>query len=295
MAGKWILVSLVAFGGWAGVPLQVSGQPNAGEPHRLTLLPSRSSDMDLEVDGDLTGGSRGFVSRADLGSLPQVGFTVSDDPDLPGITMQVRGVPLAEIAKQVGAAKDAGLIEATCTDGYRSFYPVRMLAEHRPVLVLTIDGMRPSVWAAATKEEDPGPYLVLYPEFRPAWKVLSHEDRPQLPTNVVRLTFAREAATFAPITVRGRLAESLAVEQGFQIAAQNCIRCHAMGGTGGTKSAKTWLDLAKRAKEQPASFERFVREPALVLPGASMPPNPEYDQKTLEALTAYFRTFAERP
>jgi mono/diheme cytochrome c family protein len=117
--------------------------------------------------------------------------------------------------------------------------------------------------------------------------VLAHEDRPQLPTNVVRLTFERQAQAFARIAPGGG---SLKVSEGYRIARQNCIRCHAAGETGGTKSAKSWKELAQDARSRPEWFARVIKDPKSVSPGAAMPGNPEYDAATLETLTAYFRS-----
>ena len=69
--------------------------------------------------------------------------------------------------------------------------------------------------------------------------------------------------------------------------------CHFMNGVGGTKSGRDWRSLGTWASEQPKFFERYVRDPQAVEPHAHMEGNPTYDAATLNALTAYFRTFSE--
>jgi cytochrome c1 len=65
-----------------------------------------------------------------------------------------------------------------------------------------------------------------------------------------------------------------------------------MGTEGGTKSGRSWLRLAKRAHDDGSRFRQIIRNPASVTPGAKMPAHTDYDDATLDALTAYFKTFA---
>lgn len=251
--------------------------------NRLILHASAASKTDLAIRG-LAGGAVRYVRREELLGLPQVSAVVSDDPDMPGVTMRAGGVRLDVLAQAVGA-DGADLVDAVCSDGYRAYFPREMIAAHAPFLVLTIDGMTPKDWAAKTKLDDPGPYLILYDGFKPAWRVLAHEDRPQLPTNIVQVGFGTQALAFGRIAPGGG---SVREAEGFRIARQNCIRCHAQGETGGTKSGRSWSVLARDARERPEWFRTRVRDPKLVDAAATMPGNPEYDAATLEALRAYF-------
>ena len=47
-----------------------------------------------------------------------------------------------------------------------------------------------------------------------------------------------------------------------------------------------------RAAGDGPEFERYVHDPRSVDPKAEMPAHKDYDQATLDALTAYFKTFA---
>jgi mono/diheme cytochrome c family protein len=242
-----------------------------------------------------TANASGYLSYADLTTLPQIEATVADDPDYPGVAMHVSGVYLATLAAAIGGSSSFDLIDTLCTDGYRSHFPADYIAAHHPILVLKIDGMTPSQWAAQERQDDPGPYLVVYQHFVPAFHVLAHADRPQLPTNVVRLNFSTAAATFGAIAPRGRFAADSPERQGFAIAKQNCLRCHSQGPYGGTKSSLNWDALSTWAREEPTFFAKYIHGPRGFESDARMPGNPEYNAATLAALTAYFRTFTARP
>jgi len=237
------------------------------------------------------------VTRAYLATLPQVTRDIDGGPDFGGVKMHIAGVYLDVLAKALGAPSSDDLIDAFCTDKYRSHYPAAYIAEHHPILVLTVDGLTPAAWAAKTHQDDPGPYFITYEHFVPSFSVLSHADQPQVPTNVTRLNFSRAAVVFAPITPAG--AEPAAnypngspAQQGFTIAKQNCLRCHASGSTGGTKSGRSWGQLANIARSRPSYFSRYILSPQAINSQAQMPANLGYDEATRAALTVYFQTLA---
>jgi len=165
--GKFLLAAGLAIGGtaWLGY----------GDTASVSLHDARQTADDLEVTG-LPGRGSVYVSRADLARLPQVKATVADDPDYPGVRMHVAGVYLDVLAKALGAPKEDDLIDVLCTDKYRSQYPADYIAAHHPIFVLTVDGMLPVDWAAKTHQDDPGPYYIVYENYVPAFKVLSHAD-----------------------------------------------------------------------------------------------------------------------
>jgi mono/diheme cytochrome c family protein len=86
------------------------------------------------------------------------------------------------------------------------------------------------------------------------------------------------------------MARNSPVEQGYMIARQDCFRCHNMGAEGGTKAGRSWLKLAARrkmARIPPDDPQSHVGESK----GNHARSHP-YDDATLDALTAYFKTFA---
>jgi cytochrome c1 len=76
------------------------------------------------------------------------------------------------------------------------------------------------------------------------------------------------------------------------IAREDCFRCHDSGDQGGTLGHRSWMDLGNMAATDPERFRKIIHDPSSVKPGARMPGEPGYDAATLDALVAYFRTFA---
>lgn len=263
----------------------------ATDPAAMLHL-DRSSPGDLEVGGELAGlpsGSTRFVRYEDLIGLPQEAYTVSDDSDFHGKTA-ISGIALTMLAQFLGQSAD--MIVAICYDHYRTTYPREYLAVHHPLLVLLINGQRRDRWPASKNGGSLGPYLISHPFFKPSFKVLSHDDEPQIPYGVTRIEFRRESQVFGAIRPPGHWPADSAVEQGYVIARQDCFRCHNMGAEGGTMAGHSWLQLAAIANADGPRFRQIIRNPASVTPGAKMPAHADYDDQTLDALTAYFKTFA---
>lgn len=258
------------------------------------LHAERASPDDLELGGELAAVPRGatrYIRYDDLLRLPQETHVVDDDLDLSQGT-QVSGVPLEELARHFAKDPQQALVVAIADDKYRANYPRDYIAAHHPLLVLRLDGKPQSAWPRSPSGDPLGPYLISHPFFKPSFKVLSHEDEPQIPYGVVRLEFRRESVVFGAIRPRIEPDPSSQVAQGYIIARQDCFRCHNSGTEGGTKAGKSWLQLGEMAMGDPRRFHAMVRDPKSVLPDAKMPPEPEYDDATLDALTAYFRTFS---
>jgi mono/diheme cytochrome c family protein len=254
----------------------------------------RYSPGDLEVGGELAGlpaGSMRYVRYRDLLSLPQESYTVSDDTNFPN-GARIGGVALAALIQRFAAAPDAALTVAICYDKYRTNYPRDYMAAHHPILVLRIDGKLRDDWPKSEHGGPLGPYLISHPVFKPSFKVLSHEDEPQIPYGVTRLEFRQESVVFGAIRPASRWRENEQVQQGYIIARQDCFRCHNMGAEGGTMAGSSWPKLGALAAIDPRRFRAIVRDPASIKPDTKMPAQAGYDDATLDALTAYFRTFA---
>jgi mono/diheme cytochrome c family protein len=271
-------------------------------PTRLPIYTTRESDSDLEVTGMVAGlpaGATGYVRYSELASLPTITVTVRGDENFSELNqaaaVRVTGVYLQTVEQALGSFRDSDLIDATCSDGYRAHYPAEYITAHHPILALTINRMQLTDWALHNKRQDLGPYLITHDHFVPSFRVLAHAERPQVPTNVVRLNFSTEAATYGAIMPRGNHPPGSPEQQGFEIAKQNCLRCHNQGPYGGIKAGRTWMMLSTWAVEQPAYFSAYVHNPKTFEAHAKMPGNPEYDAATLAAITAYFRTFTAPP
>lgn len=268
------------------------------KPQPGLLHHERLAASDLEVTGLVEGlrlGETGYLRYDDLLKLPQTRAVISDEPDFRGPPLHISGVSLETLAAAIGVQPQSDLIAAPCADRYKPYLPSEYVAQHHPILVLKIEGKPLDVWAKQAHQYDPSPYELLYDHFVPAFRVLAHSDQPQLPENLVRLEFTTQAAIFGAIAPRGNFAPGSPEENGFRIAKQNCLRCHYMGDAGGTKSGRTWLSLGEWAREQPAFFESYVKNPQKMETHAHMEGSPQYDKPTLDALAAYFRTFSDAP
>jgi len=293
----WLAALLLVF---PGVGLALAGGAAAQASSSTTGIlakkwsTSRASPLDLELGGELRGlppGSTRYVTRDELLALPQVSFTATDDEKFSGPT-RVSGVPLDELVRALGGAQKSDMVVAICYDGYRANYPTSYIAAHHPLLVLEIDGKPPAEWPKdAEHGTDLGPYTVSYLNFAPRFKIFSHADEPQIPWGIIRLELRDENAVFGAIAPRGPHANDAAVQAGYRIAQQNCFRCHNVSREGGQKSERPWLVLSAWATASPDFFTAYVRDPKTKNPSSAMPGNPNYDDSTMRALIAYFRTF----
>lgn len=267
----------------------------AGKTHEKRLFP-----WDLEIGGDLAGlpkGTTRYLTRDDLLAMPQVKYTVTDDSNFRG-SVEVSGVFLDDLLRNFSAAPDSDLVIAVCSDLYRTNYPRAYRAAHHPLLVLKLNGVSPEHWPKSTDTHGGtmGPFMISHPSFAPTFKVLAHEDEPQIPWGVVRLEFRDEKSVFGAIAPPSGQASDSTVQAGYQIAQQNCFRCHNMGEEGGQKARRSWSVLGAIAATAPEHFAGYVRNPLAINPSSQMPPSPTYDEATLRALVAYFRTFSrEKP
>jgi mono/diheme cytochrome c family protein len=258
------------------------------------LHETRGSPLDLEIVGDLAGqppGAVRYLAREDLRALPQVSYTVTDDGNFSG-AVQVRGVELEVLAREFAAVGEKALVVAVCDDLYQASYPRTYIQAHRPVLVLEISGEGPAGWPKSREGSGSamGPYLISHPHFTPSFKILGHEDEAQIPWGVVRLEFQNEETYFSAIAPRGANASDPAVQAGYRIAQQNCLRCHGPADHGRLKGKITWFGIALFAQTSPRDLANYVRNPQRVTQYAQMPGNPSYDEATMQALIAYFRS-----
>jgi mono/diheme cytochrome c family protein len=279
------------------VKAQTTGAVAAAQkPLYARLAWKRTSPSDLEIGGDLLGtpahGTR-YATREQLLALPQVSYTVTNDANFRGPT-EISGVALDELLRALNENPQAELAVAVCSDKYETHYPRAYIDAHHPVLVLKINGKDPADWPKLHEGGgDMGPYLISSPDFKPSFKILSHEDEPQIPWGVVRIEMQSEAVVFDAIRPRGPAAGSREVQDGYRIAQQNCFRCHNSGEQGGTKAQRPWTVLATWATASPEYFAAYIHDPKSKNPKAEMTGFPNYDAATLAALTKYFQTFSE--
>lgn len=277
-------------------PAAVQSRSPHGAKFVLQGHTKRTSPTDLEIGGDVEGvppGARRYLTREDLLTLPQVTYTVSDDTNFSGPT-RVQGILLEDLIRTLASHPDSELAIAICNDQYHAHYPQAYLADHHPLLVMEVNGQPPERWPKRPEgdAQSMGPYMISHSEFKPSSKILAQQDEPQVPWGVVRLEFQNERTFFERIAPRGSNASDAAVQAGYLIARQNCLRCHDAGSEGGQKARHPWLVLSAWATASPKYFAAYVRYPQAQNPQARMPPNPEYDDATLNALIGYFKTFS---
>ncbi|MCU1248191.1 MAG: cytochrome c, class [Edaphobacter sp.] len=271
--------------------------PGARKPigqKTLLLREKRASTEDLELSGNLPGlpaNAVRFVSHSDLLKLPQVTVTVTDDPNFKGKT-EISGVYLAEILRALDIPEKDTLIAAICDDKYEAHYPVQYRAEHHPILVLRINGKQTAQWPRTSDDGSYGPYLVSHASFTPRYRVLAYAEEAQIPNGVLELRFLEEEEVFNAIHPRGDFAAGSPEMLGYQIARENCFRCHNADSYGGHKASMPWSTLGRVAQNNPKIFERYIKNPQAVNSLAQMPGFPEYDDATLSTLTTYFQTFS---
>ena len=292
----FLLVTALFATVWDTYPVSETSQFDNENAAKLTWRETRSSPLDLEVTGALNGlppGAKRYLRRQDLARLPEVNPTVTDDPNFRR-TVKVKGIELDFLARALAAEAEKSVVVAICTDSYRSYYPQPYREMHKPVLALEIDGQGPAAWPKNPEVAglSMGPYLITQSNFTPAFRILAHEDEAQIPWGVARLEFRDQETAFAAIAPRGPTATDPNVQAGFRISQQNCLRCHGPESDEPLKGKLTWAGIAFFAAQAPKNFAAYVRNPKAVAKDAQMPPNPSYDVATIDALTAYFRTFA---
>lgn len=261
---------------------------------RLRLRTVRTSPQDLAITGTFLQSQTRFVAARDLLRLPQVHAVVTDDPNFAAPEFHtagargvgVSGVPLDTLASALGLAPPAQEISAICDDQYEAHYAPAYRHAHHPILVLRIDGRTAAAWPRPAGQSY-GPFLISHPRFSAG----SSQHEAQIPYGVVALSFVDQAAFDRALLPPAPSAPNSPELRGMAIAAENCLRCHDAGLYGGHKAYRSWAELARLAASHPDYFQAYVRDPHSRNPYSHMPPNPNYDARTLRDLTAYFKTF----
>lgn len=246
------------------------------------------------IVGVFPGMSR-YISYETLLSLPQVTVTVTGDDNFAEISREkivVTGVYLDALAKHLGVLDGSNLLSAVCSDGYRANYSHDYVVAHHPILALKIDGRPVRSWVAQTHSDDLGTYFITHAIFKSSFQVLSQQETPQVPVDIVKLDFSSTQVVFGAIAPHGDYAPGSQVMQGYRIAQQHCYRCHNMGDYGGTKAKVTWRQIGAYAAS-PSTFEAFILNPRSIDHKVALPPHPAFDVATAKVLQAYFQTFAE--
>ena len=289
MAGVVAICSALTVG-FTGAKSSLSRQDDTALP-KLALLDHRTSPTDLGLSGDVPGAAAyagRYLAQSELLKLPQVTFTVTDDPNFSG-KAQITGIYIDELMRALGIPETNTLVAAICDDGYEAHYPVDYRVAHHPILVLTVSSKPLALTKRTADGGVYGPYLVSHPSFTSRYRTLAHPEEAQIPNGVLEVRFLREDDVFRAIRPSGDFAADSPQMQGYTIARENCFRCHNAGKYGGHKAGVSWGSLAKIATTKPAYFSAYMKDPQAENPYAQMPGFPDYDSATLAALTAYFQ------
>jgi mono/diheme cytochrome c family protein len=79
------------------------------------------------------------------------------------------------------------------------------------------------------------------------------------------------------------------VVKGQKIAVGSCSTCHNLGNTGGQMAGTPWSVLTTTAVSTKDKFRSKVIHPRSLNTTSNMPPHPEFDDNTFNALEAYFK------
>jgi len=293
MKPLWVAALLaIASALMIGLSRREIAQEQPANARQLPLHAARISATDLEFSGDVPGSQAYagmYASYAELLGMRQATFTVTDDENFPD-KAELGGVSLAGLMEVLHVPDEKTLVAAICDDGYEAHYSSDYRAAHDPFLVLTINGKAPALIKRSGEAGAYGPYLISHPRFVPRYRILSHSEESQIPNGVIELRFLNEDEVLEAIRPRGSFAANAPQVQGYQIAKENCLRCHNAGVYGGHKAGITWSVLGKIARNRPKYFRAYIRDPQAESDYAEMPGFPEYDDATLAALTEYFQS-----
>ncbi len=282
---------------WSGALIATAATLSLAEnsvaQQTLPLHEKRASASDLKLSGHLPGMPKSvvrFVSYSDLLKLQQVRLTVSDDSNFKG-KAEISGVYLGQLLQTLAVADKGTLIAAICDDGYEAHYSAEYRTAHHPILVLRVNGKQPVRTSRRSDDGNYGPYLVSQALFVPRYRVFAYTEEAQNPNGVLELRFEKETKVSEATKPPGAFAAGSLPIKGYQIARENCLRCHNAGAYGGHKSGKSWEALEHIAQANPTTFAHYIRDPRSINALAQMPGFPAYDNATLSVLIAYFQAF----
>jgi hypothetical protein len=228
-----------------------------------------------------------YYSYDQLLTLPTVTVKTERDPNT-NTPATYTGVYLSDLFEAFGADASFDVIAANRLDRYRQYYDQDYLARHRPILLLKFDGKAPDDWPQTTERNMLGPYCVVHESFSPAETIYSYFEEPRSAYGVVSLeltSFSESLGLFSP-KESGNDPE---VVKGQKIAVGSCSTCHNLGNAGGHAAGASWAVLAATAVTTKENFRKKVTDPRSLNLTSSMPPHPTFDDKTFNALEAYFK------
>ncbi len=256
-------------------------------------LPSsttRTSPQDLEVfdigpDGQKS--SSRFYTYAQLETLPQVTVKTNKDPNTDEPATYT-GVYVRDLFSALGAKPGQDVIGSTCYDKYKDYYDSLYIQKHQPIFLLKYDNKLPAQWPKAFGTMALGPYCIVHERFVPAETIYGYVEPPRIPFGVISLELTTNQQAFASFAPK-KDADNPEVIKGQHIAMGSCIMCHNTPVAGGLKASQPWAVLSVLAASNGDFFRGYVVNPQKFNSNSPMPPHPNFDAQTLDALQAYFK------
>jgi cytochrome c5 len=256
----------------------------------LQASETRQKWEDLEV---ITLDSQGnpaktvYYSHDQLLTLPTVTVNTERDPNT-NRPATYTGVYIGDLFEAFGADASFDVIGTNSLDHYKQYYDRDYIAKHRPILLLKFDGNPPDDWPPGENGTAFGPYCVVHESFTPVEKIYGYVEKPRSSHAVVSLELTSYSQSLGRFTPKkgGNAPE---VVKGQKIAVGSCISCHNLGKAGGQLAHMDWDRLAWSAVGSQDRLRKYVTDPRSFNPISAMPPQPTFDDKTFNALKAYFK------
>jgi mono/diheme cytochrome c family protein len=251
---------------------------------------TRQDWQDLEV---ITLDSQGnrvktvYYSYDQLLTLPMVTVKTERDPNT-NAPATYTGIYLSNLFDAFRTDPPFDVIAANRLDKYRQYYDRDYVAKHRPILLLKFDDKVPDDWPQTEDRNMLGPYCIVHESFSPAEAIYGYVEQPRGTYGVVSLeltSFGQSLGRFMP-KVSGNDPE---VVKGQKIAVGSCSTCHNLGNAGGQMAGTPWSVLTTTAVSTKDKFRSKVIHPRSLNTTSNMPPHPEFDDNTFNALEAYFK------
>jgi hypothetical protein len=227
-----------------------------------------------------------YYSYDQLLTLPAVTVKTDRDPNTK-TPATYTGIYFSDLFEVFGADNSFDVIGTNSLDKYKQYYDRDYIAKHRPILLLKFDGQSPDEWPQTEARNMLGPYCVVHESFSPSETIYGYVEEPRSPYAVVSLeltNFSQSLGRFTP-KASGNDPE---VVKGQKIAVGSCSTCHNLGNVGG-QMGTPWAVLAATAVTSKDNFRKKVIDPSSLHVMSNMPPHPTFDDKTFNALEAYFK------
>ncbi|HYZ71692.1 MAG TPA: cytochrome c [Chthoniobacterales bacterium] len=256
----------------------------------LQSMETRQDWQDLEVITLDSQGNRAktvYYSYDQLLTLRMVTVKTERDPNT-NTPATYTGLYISDLFEAFGADTSFDVIGANRLDRYKQYYDRDYVTRHRPILLLKFDDKVPDDWPQTEDRNALGPYCIVHESFVPSERIYSCAEQPRSMYGVVSLEltrFPQSLGRFAP-KEGGNDPE---VAKGQKIAINSCSSCHNSGNAGGQVAGTPWSVLAATVVSSKDKFRMKVTNPRSLNPTSGMPPHPEFDDNTFNALEAYFK------